>query len=154
MEPISCVLSLSYDDWLPDIRGCVRRIDMRNILSYDDFSFLIFSLSGSSWSGSSFAKPTSGIRATRLHEIKKMAIVGENISKNKDHLVLSTIISAVSEDLLTILDAKKTAKENWEILRQWNLGMDRVIQSHIQGLKREFELLFIWPRLTQLWISR
>ena len=33
------------------------------------------------------------------------------------------------------------AKENWEILRQRNLGVDRVIQSRIQGLKRDFEML-------------
>ena len=43
--------------------------------------------------------------------------------------------------MLGILDAKKTAKENWEILRQRNLGVDRVIQSRIQGLKRNFEML-------------
>ena len=40
-----------------------------------------------------------------------------------------------------ILDAKKTAKENWKILRQRNLGVDRVIQFCIQGLKRDFEML-------------
>ena len=42
-----------------------------------------------------------------------------------------------------ILDGKRTAKENWEILRQQNLGMDRVIQSRIQGMKRDFELLMM-----------
>ncbi|CAA6666419.1 unnamed protein product [Spirodela intermedia] len=35
-----------------------------------------------------------------------------------------SIVSAVPEDLLMVLDAKKTAKENWEILRQWNLDVD------------------------------
>ena len=69
------------------------------------------------------------------------AIIGENISKKKDCLALSTIISAVLEDILMILDAKKTAKANWEILRQQNLGVDRVIQLRIQGMKRDFELL-------------
>ena len=63
------------------------------------------------------------------------AIVGENVAKKKDRLALSAIISAVPEEQLVILDAKKTAKENWEILRQRNLGVDRVIQSRIQGLK-------------------
>ena len=69
------------------------------------------------------------------------AIVRENVAKKKDRLALSTIISAVPEEQLVILDAKKTAKENWEILRQRNLGVDRVIQSRIQGLKRDFEML-------------
>ena len=38
-------------------------------------------------------------------------IVGENASKKKDRQALSAIISGVLEDLLGILDAKKTAKE-------------------------------------------
>ena len=54
---------------------------------------------------------------------------------------LSAIISVVPEDILMILNAKKTAKENCEILRQRNLGVDRVIQLCIQGMKRDFELL-------------
>ena len=54
-------------------------------------------------------------------------IVGENPTKKKDQQALSRIIGGVPEDLLGILKAKKSAKENWEILRQWNLGMDRVI---------------------------
>ena len=70
-----------------------------------------------------------------------LAITGENILKNKDRLALFAIISAVLEDILMILDTKKMAKENWEILRQQNLGVDRVIQSCIQGMKRDFELL-------------
>ena len=56
--------------------------------------------------------------------------VGENPTKKKDRQALSTIMSGVPEDLLGILDAK----ENCEILRQRNLGVDRVIQSRIQGL--------------------
>ena len=54
-------------------------------------------------------------------------IVGENPMKKKDRQEISTIINGVLEDLLGILEAKKTAKENWEILRQRNLGVDRVI---------------------------
>ena len=45
-------------------------------------------------------------------------IVGENPTKKKDRQALSMIISGVPEDLLGILNAKKTAKENWEILHQ------------------------------------
>lgn len=69
------------------------------------------------------------------------AIVGDNVSNKKDRLALSTIISGIPEDMLTVLDAKKTAKENWEILRQRNLGVDRGIQSRIQRLKCDFEML-------------
>ena len=68
-------------------------------------------------------------------------IVGENASKKKDSLALSGIISVVPEDLLVVLDAKKMAKEIWEIMRQRNLGVKRVIQSCIQGLKQDFEML-------------
>ena len=64
-------------------------------------------------------------------------IVGENPTKKKDHQALSAIISGVPQDLLGILDVKKTAKENWEILRQQNLGVSTVIQSRIQGLRRD-----------------
>ncbi|XP_078438351.1 uncharacterized protein LOC144708789 [Wolffia australiana] len=69
------------------------------------------------------------------------AVVGENVTKKKDRMALSAIMSVVSEEQLLLLDAKKSARENWEILRQRNLGVDRVIQSRIQALKREYELL-------------
>ena len=68
-------------------------------------------------------------------------IIGENPSKKKDRQALSAIISGVPEDLLRILDAKKTTKENWEILHQRNLGVDIVIQSPIQGLRWDLEIL-------------
>ena len=70
-------------------------------------------------------------------------ILGENTSKKKDCQALAVIMSSVLEDLLGILNAKKSAKENWEILRQRNLGVDRVIQSYIQGLRRDIEILTI-----------
>ena len=68
-------------------------------------------------------------------------IIGENASKKKDRQALSAIIIGVPEDLLGILNTKKSAKENWEILRQRNLDVDRVIQSPIQGLKRDLKIL-------------
>ena len=68
-------------------------------------------------------------------------IVRENPTKKKDRQALSAIMSGVPEELLGILDAKKTAKENWEILLQRNLEVDRVIQSRIQGLRRDLEVL-------------
>ena len=69
------------------------------------------------------------------------AIIGENPSKKNDRQALSAIISGVLEDVLGILDTKKTTKENWEILRHQNLGVDRLIQSRIQRLKRDLEIL-------------
>ena len=68
-------------------------------------------------------------------------MIGENVTKKKDCMALSAIISGILEDMLGILDAKKTAKENEEIVRQRNLGVDRMIQSLIQGLKRNFEMI-------------
>ena len=68
-------------------------------------------------------------------------IVGENQTKKKDRQALSAIMSGVPKELLGILDTKKTAKENWEILRQRNLDVDRVIQSRIQGLHRKLAIL-------------
>ena len=50
-------------------------------------------------------------------------------------------MSGVPVELLGILNVKKIAKESWEILRQRNLGVDRVIQSRIQGLQRDLEIL-------------
>ena len=55
------------------------------------------------------------------------AVIGENITNKKDRMALLAIISGIPEDMLDILDAKKIAKENWEILRQRNLGVDRMI---------------------------
>ena len=39
-------------------------------------------------------------------------IAGENPMKKKDHQALSAIMSGIPEELLGILDAKKTANEN------------------------------------------
>ena len=58
-----------------------------------------------------------------------------------DCQALTTIISGFPEDLLGILVAKKKAKENWEIQRQQNLHVDRVIQSRIQRLRHNLEIL-------------
>ena len=62
-------------------------------------------------------------------------IVGENLTKKKDRQAFSAIVSGIPEVLLGILDTKKTAEENWEILHQRNLGVGRVISSYIQGLR-------------------
>ena len=51
-------------------------------------------------------------------------IVGENPTKKKDRQALSAIMGGVPEELLGILNAKKIAKENWEILHQKNLAVD------------------------------
>ncbi|XP_078437030.1 uncharacterized protein LOC144707688 [Wolffia australiana] len=63
-------------------------------------------------------------------------MVDNDVPKKKERMTLSVILSVVPEDVMVMLDAKKTAKENWEILRQRNLGVDRVIQSRIQDFGR------------------
>ena len=40
-----------------------------------------------------------------------------------------------------VLDAIKMTQENWEIFHQQNLGVHKVIQSRIQGLKHDLEIL-------------
>ena len=39
------------------------------------------------------------------------------------------------------MDIKKSAKVNWEIIRSFHVGIDRLAQSRAQGLRREFENL-------------
>ena len=39
------------------------------------------------------------------------AVIGENVTKKKDRMALLAIISGIPEDILGILDAKKTAKK-------------------------------------------
>lgn len=50
-----------------------------------------------------------------LHDLLQ-AIEGDNVPKKKDRLALLAIFFTVSEDMMIVLDAKKSAKENWDIL--------------------------------------
>ena len=47
----------------------------------------------------------------------------------------------VSESVSFQLDVKKTAKENWETIRILHVGVEHVVQSKIQSLRRDFENL-------------
>lgn len=69
------------------------------------------------------------------------AIVGDNVPKKKDHMVLLAILGAIPEEIMTIFDVKKIVKENWDILLLQHFEVDRVIQFQIQGLKCAYEIL-------------
>ena len=49
------------------------------------------------------------------------------------------IMSSVLEEHVCQLHIKKTTKENHTILRILNIGVDKVVQSCIQVLRREFK---------------
>ena len=55
-----------------------------------------------------------------------------------DRQALTMIFSAVSEDFLGYLDAKKTAKQNWETLRVIHIGVDRVVEGQSAGTPTRF----------------
>ena len=69
------------------------------------------------------------------------AIEKDETPRKMDRQALTMIFSAVSEDFLGYLDAKKTAKQNWETLRVIHIGVDRVVEAKVQGLRKDFELL-------------
>ena len=63
------------------------------------------------------------------------------VNRKKDHLALSMILNSISESQSNQIDIKKSAKENWEVLRTFHVGMDKVVQAKVQALKREFETI-------------
>ena len=69
------------------------------------------------------------------------SITGTETNRKKDRQALSAILNSVSESVSFGLDVKKTAKENWETIRILHVGVDHVVQSKIQSLRREFENL-------------
>ena len=69
------------------------------------------------------------------------AVLGTDTNRQKDRLALSTMLAAIPESSSVQLDIKKTAKVNWEIIRSFHVGIDRLAQSRAQGLRREFENL-------------
>ena len=66
-------------------------------------------------------------------------IDGSEVNQKKDRLALSMILNSILESQSNQIDIKKSAKENWEVLRTFHVGMDRVVQVKVQALKREFE---------------
>ena len=51
------------------------------------------------------------------------------------------ILNSISESQINQIDIKKSAKENWEVLRTFYVAMDKVVQGKVQALKREFETI-------------
>ena len=51
------------------------------------------------------------------------------------------ILNSISESQRNQIDTKKSAKENWEVLRTFHVGMDKVVQAKGQALKREFKTI-------------
>ena len=49
------------------------------------------------------------------------------------------ILNSISESQRYQMDIKKSERENWEVLRTFHVGMDKVVQAKVQALKREFE---------------
>ena len=68
-------------------------------------------------------------------------IDGSEVNRKKDHLALSMILNSISESQSNQIDIKKSAKENWEVLHTFHVGMDKVLQAKVQALKREFETI-------------
>ena len=68
-------------------------------------------------------------------------IDGSEVNRKKDRLALSMILNSISESQSNQIDIKKSAKENWEVLRTFHVGMDKVVQEKVQALKREFETI-------------
>ena len=65
-------------------------------------------------------------------------IIGAEINRKKDR---QAILNSVSESVSFQLDVKKTAKENWEIIRTLHVGVDHIVQSKIQTLRQNLKIL-------------
>ena len=59
----------------------------------------------------------------------------------KYRLGLSAMLAAILETSNVQLDIKKSAKENWEIIQSFHVGIDRLTQSRAHGVKRELKNL-------------
>ena len=69
------------------------------------------------------------------------AVLSTDTNRQKDRLALSAMLATIPESSSFQLDIKKSAKVNWEIIRSFHVGIDRLAQSRAQGLRREFENL-------------
>ncbi|CAH9076959.1 unnamed protein product, partial [Cuscuta europaea] len=63
------------------------------------------------------------------------------VDNRRDKMALAAIYQGIGEDVLLQLGAKKTAKEVWNMLKNMNLGADKVKEVRTQTLWREFESL-------------
>ena len=69
------------------------------------------------------------------------SITGTETNRKKDRQALSAILNSVSESVSFQFDVRKSAKDNWETIKILHVGVDHVVQSKIQSLRREFENL-------------
>ena len=67
------------------------------------------------------------------------AVIRTKTNRQKDRLAVSAMLAAIPKSSGVQLDIKKSAKVNWEIIRSFHVGIDRLAQSRAQGLRREFE---------------
>lgn len=63
----------------------------------------------------------------------------EIVDSRRDKMALAAIYQSISEDVLLQLGAKKTAKEAWNMLKNMNLGAEKVKEVRTQTLWREFD---------------
>ena len=54
-------------------------------------------------------------------------IDGSEVNRKKDRLVLLMILNSILESQSNQIAIKKSAKENWEVLCTFHVGMDRVV---------------------------
>ena len=57
------------------------------------------------------------------------AVSGIETNSQKDHFVMSAMLAVILESSGVQLDIKKSAKVNWEIIRSFYMGIDRLAQS-------------------------
>ena len=60
------------------------------------------------------------------HDLWRL-IDGSEVNRKKDRLALLMILNSISESHNNQIDIKKRAKENWEVLRTFYMGIDRVV---------------------------
>ena len=71
------------------------------------------------------------------------AVARIETNKQKEMLALSAMFAAIPKSSGVQFDIKKSAKVNWEIVRSFHVGIENLTQSRAQGLRREFENLFM-----------
>ena len=74
------------------------------------------------------------------------------VNHKKDPLGLLMILNSILESQGNQIDIKKSAKENWEVLCTFHVGMDKVVQEKVQALKRELKQ-FPWRGMRKLMIT-
>ena len=68
-------------------------------------------------------------------------IYGSEVNLKKGCLALLMILNSILESQSNEIIIKKSAKENWEVLCTFHVGMDRMVEAKVQALKREFETI-------------